>query len=344
MNHSDNVDKFIEKLKSYAEEKANLHRKNSLSLGDAVYHYTGFMGLEGILKTKTIRLHETTYMNDRSELNNFRDACVESYTASIIGSSSMHHRDVGRAWEIEFFRNYVEECFKAPAYCASLSCHDSLLSQWRAYAPHGGVSIGFDRTKLMELAAKAGFKSSWCVYDKMQAKYPDRGTFRTSSPGNLEDPLGLIWREAFENLPQDNSATSDLFTDLARYTAVEAQRGPQNYDYAQTAIPRMKSAAMFFFKVAPIFKNHSFEEEGEFRIFSSELEEAVLNVSYRNDGLVRYAELPFGCEISSIVKHVVLGPCDLLSETALIKSVTMVLRKAGIDVPVVIPSRIPLKI
>jgi len=105
----------------------------------------------------------------------------------------------------------------------------------------------------------------------------------------------------------------------------------------------MKSTAMFFFKVAPVFKNTSFEEEGEFRIFSSELDETVLNVSYRNDGLVRYAELPFEREISSIVNHVFLGPCDPLSESALIKSVTMVLKKVGIEVPV-IPSRIPLKI
>jgi hypothetical protein len=49
-------------------------------------------------------------------------------------------------------------------FCVSFCMKANLLSQWRAYAPSEGVSIGFDRTHVQKKAEAAGFVTGSVSY------------------------------------------------------------------------------------------------------------------------------------------------------------------------------------
>src|SRR5207247_68058 len=52
-------------------------------------------------------------------------------------------------------------------YIASFSTKGNLLSQWRAYCPRGGYSIGFDGARLTQVFRKRGeFQFGSVLYDR----------------------------------------------------------------------------------------------------------------------------------------------------------------------------------
>lgn len=130
-----------------------------------VYQYTGFAALKSILGKKEIQVNETTFMNDRMEVKEFAQSSVTALSQMIYASDMQPHpRNRGNVWKIDYFRNALRAPCSRPAYVASFSAEKSLLSQWRAYSPHGGVSIGIPLNGLRDVSVANGLSATWCEY------------------------------------------------------------------------------------------------------------------------------------------------------------------------------------
>lgn len=96
-----------------------------------LYHYTNAVGLQGILRTKTIWATQFDFLNDRSEFVYAIDIMQERFK-----SAALHDGPL------------IEETAKAlrtlPHYVASFCEDPDLVSQWRGYAhTNDGYAIGF---------------------------------------------------------------------------------------------------------------------------------------------------------------------------------------------------------
>lgn len=118
-----------------------------------LYHYTSFEAFLNIVKNKSIWVTESRYLNDSTEFRYGFDLAEDVY------NNQTDKSDAAR-W---FFENADRELY---TYIFSLSKQGDLLSQWRAYCPDGGVSIGFDAKMLQRVAAQHNFELVECIYDK----------------------------------------------------------------------------------------------------------------------------------------------------------------------------------
>jgi hypothetical protein len=119
-----------------------------------LYHYTSADGLLGILSTGTLWATQIRFLNDTAEFTFARDALVrEAY----VRSARLRHPLVKRIVTREIRR---VEHGHIPAYVVSFSERGNMLSQWRAYAPRDGVSIGFYRGALSTVEQFALYRCS----------------------------------------------------------------------------------------------------------------------------------------------------------------------------------------
>lgn len=119
-----------------------------------VYHYTGLAGLRGIAAKGRIWASDYRFLNDQTELN-FGLEILEMLVA---------HRDSTPSLSLELGRQILIEIalikrssIELYVFCVSFCQKGNLLSQWRAYAPQDGVSIGFLREHVTRKAGAHGF-------------------------------------------------------------------------------------------------------------------------------------------------------------------------------------------
>ena len=142
------------------------HLKNKLP--ETLYHYTGQLGLLGIIETSKLHATKVQYMNDATEfflalsiarellddvgVSPIADNIYVSGKSNLTPSSTLRRSLTGLE-EINIFA----ACF----------CKDGdLLSQWRGYAEAaGGCSIGFNSHALNEVASRDDFTLAKCIYD-----------------------------------------------------------------------------------------------------------------------------------------------------------------------------------
>jgi hypothetical protein len=109
-----------------------------------LFHYTSADGLCGIIDSGTIWLTNAAYVNDENELAypvRLARQVVQSFNAS-----EFTDRHVA-------FLGWVSSLIEAHTmyktwYIASFTTEGNSLSQWRAYCPIGGYSVGFDARRL----------------------------------------------------------------------------------------------------------------------------------------------------------------------------------------------------
>lgn len=140
---------------------------------EILYHYTSFDAFCNIVRGN-ISVDYTL------ENNNLRKKVTAK--KAIWAGDSRHLND---ATEFEYGLNLAKEVYEAlgekgktirrllegyssrlQTFVFSLSKEGDLLSQWRAYCPNGGVSIGFSRNSLERLAEQQRFKLVRCIYKK----------------------------------------------------------------------------------------------------------------------------------------------------------------------------------
>ena len=110
-----------------------------------VYHYCSTEVFSKILCGKKLRISDIRRSNDSKEIKFLFEKFVEE------------KKKYGEKAEpaIKGFEFMLDEALKRETiFALSFSSKRDLLSQWRGYAPDGGVAIGFDRNKLKSWAEK----------------------------------------------------------------------------------------------------------------------------------------------------------------------------------------------
>jgi len=114
------------------------------NLPDVLYHYTSIEGFKGIIDDKEIRATAADYLlNDPTEIT----------IAKTIALEILREREKDFKGKEELYdscKKSVENSDSSKEFqcICSFSEEGDLLSQWRAYCPKGGVSIGFSVPKI----------------------------------------------------------------------------------------------------------------------------------------------------------------------------------------------------
>lgn len=223
-----------------------------------LYHYSTMSSLKAIVENQTLFCSNSAYLNDKREYNYgldlFKDALKKKLIDSDAGIETNIINSVLKRLNEKNVSNHFATCF---------SLEGDLLSQWRAYADDGkGISIGFDRKKLIE-----GFDN---IAKGFYIEY------------NLVNQLKLVeilikqifdfYIEKFDilnNLKSEGSLYDDLSQEINELID----------------------------KYIGLFKHNSFAEEKEFRFETSidiQFNQSLESVSYRigkNNLLVPYKTL-----------------------------------------------------
>jgi hypothetical protein len=104
---------------------------------DVLYHYTSTEGLLGILANDAVWASDFRYLNDPSEFGFARLQIVAGTRTRLSRLRNSYDRSVYAAAIDRFER------LDTTAFVSSFSENGNLLSQWRAYAPRDGFSVGF---------------------------------------------------------------------------------------------------------------------------------------------------------------------------------------------------------
>lgn len=127
-----------------------------------LYHYTSHDTLYNIVESGKVRASHVYYMNDANEITYAIDNFVkvtERYKEQKNDELSLRLLVQIPKW-IQNMRNNPHYIFSF-----SLSEKGNLLSQWRAYTPHGtGISIGFNHSDLTNFAKNSGLSLVKCIY------------------------------------------------------------------------------------------------------------------------------------------------------------------------------------
>ncbi len=131
-----------------------------------LYHYTTAEGLIGIVSTNCLWATDALYLDDANELIGgiqlarklLQDVCEET-------DDQQQRERIN--WLLEETRDLGTPRMMSAFVCA-LSSESDLLSQWRAYCPQGGFSIGFPACQLREAITQQGFCLEECIYDEAE--------------------------------------------------------------------------------------------------------------------------------------------------------------------------------
>lgn len=126
-----------------------------------LFHYTDSNACVEILRRGEIWATQLGQMNDSSEGRIVRN--IASKLLEKMAKESRNSETKIALLELSILVGdapFVQRC-----YIFSLSENGDSLSQWRAYTPEGGYSIGLDRHRLTELCEKNSWQLKRCEYD-----------------------------------------------------------------------------------------------------------------------------------------------------------------------------------
>jgi len=201
-----------------------------------IYHYTSADGLFGILDKGAVWASDTRFMNDSEELKMAIGAMARRVEARLPRVTGRENRGA-----IESALSMAVQPGLS-AYVASFSEAGNMLSQWRAYAPRDGVSIGFFTNALR---AVPGFRLGRCEY------IDDRDFVRPPLPPTL--------RRITRNLDRCVGRLARLRGRSVRRRTSTESVGDLRYEYKLTLVHCMLHHAIWL-------KHRGFEEEREWRL------------------------------------------------------------------------------
>ena len=126
----------------------------------ALYHYTDFDGVAGILATRSLWLSKVSTLNDTSEIH----LAVQQFKARAEKATERLPRD-----EAAFIReaaSHLDDARRTTICVASFGEQDDQLEHWRSYANDGrGIALGFHGGALAAAGAACDVRLLRCVYD-----------------------------------------------------------------------------------------------------------------------------------------------------------------------------------
>jgi hypothetical protein len=232
-----------------------------------LYHYTSAEALLAILQSGSLWATDIRYLNDTAEYRFARDLLLKELQGRTVRLKNKRVRSL-----IEQHLKSLRISNAAYAYVTSFSACGNLLSQWRAYAPRDGVSIGFHAGALQKINGYALWK---CHYFN-------------STPSLTEaekNDLRLITDEVYGSIQW----ASRLMQQEARKSShtgaslLEAQR-----DHAAVISASLTWAAL---KI----KHAGFSEESEWRLIDNNSEINMIHAAGEDpQGLLNFRRGAFG--------------------------------------------------
>ena len=136
----------------------------SASAPDRLFHYTDAAGLIGILTDKCVWATETSYLNDKREIEHAKSSIWQiAYSLPRNALADKYSRD-----EKELLDEFVKRAkqIRNGVCVVSFSEEQDKLSQWRAYGGNTErFNIGLSSAKLHECATTQGCVFGKCTYD-----------------------------------------------------------------------------------------------------------------------------------------------------------------------------------
>jgi hypothetical protein len=199
---------------------------------ECIYHYTSQKAFLGILEDGEIWATHIEYLNDRSELT----YAMEKTKAALQRRRKRISRQGSEGDDLTLIDKLkVELTTEArflKIYVCSFSCNGNLLSMWRGYCPGGkGYSIGFDCSRLVDLAKEQGFYFGKCRYKEQ------------------EDIIETLIDKALKDLREYSG-------DLTRRQTINTEPDP------------LRDFHINVLTIAPLLKDLAFSEENEWRLIS----------------------------------------------------------------------------
>lgn len=260
----------------------------------ALYHYTTFSGLLGIVRSRALWASDIRYMNDSAELR---------HTADLIKAEVRERIDRGHANAnlLSQFADWVAHRITNGhmLFGASFRSHGNLLSQWRGYsAPGKGVSLGFCPDYILQCARLQQFTIGKCIYEPARQQ--------------------MLIRQVVD----------------AVETLATRQAGDERSAVERSALYREAFALMEtdLLRIAAILKHPSFREEKEWRVVSPVIANTASAPILFREGramLVPYIEFDIGLDNKPLsMDHLFLGPTANINIS--MNSLKMFLEQNGI--------------
>ncbi len=219
------------------------------------FHYTTQDGLVGILSSLSFRSTDIRFFNDSTEVKHAYSFLKDKIDTK---KNQTGYTDL-KGEVLRRIQSLISETVRPVKYVVCFSSKEDDLNQWRSYAsPGAGYSMGFDLGDLGEFAASHGAIIGRCIY----------GTF------DLERIVAELLTDALWQLEQ-------YFP--------ERGAGSINEDLVEARSIRFVE---LFARIAPLFKNGSFEEEKEMRVIFDEPQKTE-NIGFRsgNAAIIPYLEV-----------------------------------------------------
>lgn len=232
------------------DHAASLHRNplpdvpNTTDSDTILYHYATPNGLLGIVASASLWATDLRFFNDAAEYRYAVEQAGHALRRMAYGDGSESEAEVGR------FAVSLPASPARPIYVASLTRRGNLLSQWRAYCPRGGYSIGFERVAIADLANQQGYELHECEY------------VAVSLLGARIEPeahSGALMAAASELTVAWNALTA--YPDPIR----PGRADPERWNHA-TRAPAADRFLEALHQIAPALKDPAFREEVEVRL------------------------------------------------------------------------------
>jgi hypothetical protein len=246
---------------------------------NTLYHYTGIGGLKGIIGEWRLRLTEVSYLNDRKE---YTDAfCILKRLCDRKLKDNDKYKTIF-SLAIQGLENIEDIALFGSkldkVFVFSLSTKKDDLNQWRSYASKGGYSIGF----------------SFSTLDYMCQNQPGELYF-----------LPCIYNDD-QKTKIIESISNEILKDFDTDTSIDTL--DEKIDiYAF----RIKGEIM---KLAPIFKNHHFQEEAEWRLIYIEKNQAPWFRCFERGNLLIpcfFVDFPLTIQNDFPFKSIHIGPLPM---------------------------------
>ncbi len=180
---------------------------------ELLYHYTAAEGLIGIVSTNCLWATDALYLDDAHELIGGIQLARRLLQKMCEETGDQHQRDRIK-WLLDQTRDLGTPKLMS-AFVCSLSAVPDSLSQWRAYCPQGGYSVGFPACQLRDAVTQQGFSLGECIYEQADHERQIKSVL---------DCVAMPWiREASTPLLEDNTrfgVSGGLVFELVRTAAL----------------------------------------------------------------------------------------------------------------------------
>lgn len=261
---------------------------------DTIYHYTSELGFQGIMDSKYFYASHYKYLNDNEELQNVNRILIKE-----LAKYPKKYRT---------FISKPDELFRDSDYfITSFALLGDSLNHWRYYTKGNGISIGFNRHRLLNIIKTFPLPTTFgfCVYDdKLKSEILNK---------ILGDIYGF-YNESVQSLTMVDETLSLL---------------KKRFDGILSILGCMS-------------KHKGFEDEREFRIIITVPKHWNLSIQKRlgQFGQTPYVSFPFqNSDGKFIVDEIFIGP----NNKTKIKTIKTYLRKKSVKVLNIRNSKLPYR-